>query len=232
MSVTALVVALRAEARCVTSLPISLNKKVELNEETVLWLSGMGSKAAQTAAEQLCQQGVSGLVSFGVAGALDKRLKPGDLILPDVIYDNKLLPVALDWRNRLQSKLTHDITIVNGILANSSEILTTKQSKLDLALKTGACAVDMESGASAAVAESAQIPFIAIRAIVDPLDFSPPAALLSTVNPDGSANILPILKLILNRSVHISVLLEMAKGMRAACKTLSRVIQVTKTNIL
>ena len=90
----------------------------------------------------------------------------------------------------------------------------------------------MESGAIAAVAESAQIPFIAIRAIVDPLDFSPPAALLSTVNPDGSANILPILKLILNRSVHISVLLEMAKGMRDACKTLSRVIQVTKTNIL
>lgn len=219
--------ALRAEARCVTPRPISLNEKIVLNEQTVLYLSGIGSKAAQIAAEHLCQQGATRLVSFGVAGALDARLKPGDLVLPDAIHDEMLLPVELKWRNRLHHKLANELTVVNGILANSPKTLTTQQSKQDLAIKTGACAVDMESSAIASVAAKAQIPFIAVRAIIDPLEFSPPEALLSAVNADGSVKILPLMKLILTRSVRIGTLLEMSKGMQAACHTLKRVIKLS-----
>lgn len=231
MGVTGLVVALRAEARCVTRRPISLNEKIVLNEQTILYLSGMGSKAAQTAAEQLCQQGITGLVSFGVAGALDKRLKPGDLVLPDAIYGETLLPVVLEWRNRLQHQLKNELTIVNGVLANSVKTLTTFRSKQDLAAKTGACAVDMESSAIASVAAKTQIPFIAVRAIIDPLEFSLPEALLPAVNADGSVKILPIVKLILTRSVRVGTLLEMSKSMQAACNTLTRVIELSGTDL-
>lgn len=225
MRVTGLVTALRAEASCISSAYIPFNKKLQVNDHAVLWLSGMGTHAARAAAEGLCQHGATALVSFGVAGALDSDLKPGDLILPDVIHAGKQLPVTTAWRNRLQRMLPTDITVVNGILANSAVPLTGEKAKRDLAHATGACAVDMESGAIAEVAAAAGIPFVAVRAIIDPLHFSPPQVLLSAVYPDGGVNPMRLLTLLLKRSVHLSTLLQMGGGMRVARKTLSRVIQ-------
>jgi hopanoid-associated phosphorylase len=186
----------------------------------------MGARAAQTAAEGLCQHGVTALVSFGVAGALDSNLKSGDLVLPDaIIHDGKQLPVNIAGRNRLQQLLPADIIVVNGILANSAVPLTNEKAKRDLAQVTGACAVDMESGAIAGVAATVGIPFIAVRAIIDPIQFSPPQALLRAVYPDGGVNPMRLLALVLKRSVHVSTLMQMGAGMRVARKTLSRVIQ-------
>jgi hopanoid-associated phosphorylase len=225
MNVTGLVTALRAEASCVSSVRIPFNEKVQVNDHAVLWLSGMGAQAARTAAERLCQHGVTALVSFGVAGALDSSLKPGDLVLPDSIDAGEQLSVTIAWRNRLQNLLPADMTVVRGILASSAVPLTSKKAKRDLAQATGACAVDMESGAIAAVAATAGIPFIAVRAIIDPVQFSPPQALLGAVYPDGGVNPLRLLALLLKRSVHLSTLIQMGVGMRIARKTLSRVIQ-------
>jgi len=220
------VTALRAEASCIVSARIPFDESVRINAHTLLWLSGMGASAASKAAKGLCRHGITALVSFGVAGALDPNLKPGDLVLPDAIYADQQWPVNLAWRDRLQQKLAMDVTVVNGVLANSAEPLTNEKTKQDLAQVTGACAVDMESGAIAAVAATACIPFIAVRAIIDPVQFSPPQALLSAVYPDGRVNPVRIMSLLLNRSVHLSTLIQMGAGMRAARKTLSRVIQL------
>ena len=57
MNVTGLVVALRAEALCVTPLHVPMNKEIAINPHTVLWLSGMGAESAKKAAEQLCHAG-------------------------------------------------------------------------------------------------------------------------------------------------------------------------------
>lgn len=198
---------------------------VQVNDHAVLWLSGMGAQAARTAAEELCRQGATALVSFGVAGALDSNLKPGDLVLPDAIHADIQLSVNIPWRNRLQQMLPIDITAVNGILANSATPLTSERAKWDLAQATGACAVDMESGAIAKVAAAESIPFIAVRVIIDPVQFSPPQALLGAIYPDGGVNPMRLLTLLLKRSVHLSTLMRMGIGMRAARKTLSRVIQ-------
>jgi hopanoid-associated phosphorylase len=226
--ITGVVTALRAEASCITSARIPFNEIMAVDDYAVLWLSGMGAKAAQTAAEGLCQHGgVTALVSFGVAGALDSNLKPGDLVLPDaIIHDGKQLPVNIAWRNRLQQLLPVDIIVINGMLANSAVPLTNEKAKRSLAQATGACAVDMESGAIAGVAAVAGIPFVAVRAIIDPIKFSPPQALLGAVYPDGSVNPMRLLALVLKRSVHVSTLMRMGAGMRAARKTLSRVIQI------
>ena len=226
MSVTGLVTALRAEAGCVVSSRISFNEQVSVNETVVLWLSGMGEQAARTAAEGLHKGGATALVSFGVAGALDPQLKPGDLILPDSIHHaGKVWPVTIAWRDRLKNLLPAHSMIVGGALASSLVPLTSEKEKRDLAQVTGACAVDMESGAIAEVAAAAEIPFIAVRAIIDPIHFSPPAALLGAVYPDGGVNPMRLMALLLKRSVHISTLMHMGAGMRAARKTLSHVIQ-------
>ena len=208
-----------------SSARVPFNTIMPVDDLAVLWLSGMGAQAARTAAEGLHQHGVTALVSFGVAGALSPDLKSGDLILPDAIYAGTPLPVNIAWRDRLQNLLPAEITVRNGVLANSDVPLTSTKAKLDLAQATGACAVDMESAAIAAVAAAAGIPFIAVRAIIDPLQFSPPEALLGAVYPDGGVNLIRLTALILKRSVHLTTLMQMGAGMRAARNTLSRVIQ-------
>ncbi|SFE30404.1 phosphorylase [Nitrosomonas sp. Nm166] len=232
MTITGLVTALRAEASCVSPAAyIPFNQVTRIEDHTVLWLSGMGAQAARTAAEGLQQHGAAALVSFGVAGALNSNLKPGDLILPDAIHTGEQLPVDMAWRNRLQNSLPADINVVNSLLAHSAVPLTSEKAKFDLAQATGAWAVDMESGAVAAVAAAAGIPFIAVRAIIDPVQFSPPQALLDAIYPDGRVNPVRLVILLLKRSVHLSTLLHMAAGMRAARRTLSRVIQSVGTGL-
>lgn len=95
-------------------------------------------------------------------------------MLPDSIHAGRQLSVDLDWRNRLRQQLPAHMKIASGILAASPNVLTSADAKRELAEATGACAVDMESGAVAQVAARAGIPFLAVRVIADPLDFSPP----------------------------------------------------------
>ena len=231
VGITGLVTALRAEASCVLSTHIPYNQIIQIEGHTALWLSGMGPQAARIGAEGLQQNGAAALVSFGIAGALDSNLKPGDLLLPDTIYAGRQFPVDRNWRDHLQGLLPTDIRVTNGILASSEVPLTSEKEKLDLAKATGGRAVDMESGTIAAVAAAAGIPFIAVRAIIDPVQFSPPQALLDAVYPDGGVNPIHLFILILKRSVQLRTLLQMGSGMRAARKTLSRVIQSVGTTL-
>lgn len=229
--VIGLVTALRAEAACITSARIPLGEKFQINDHLALWLSGMGAQAAQTAAQGLHEHGVTALISFGVAGALDDHLNSGDLVLADAIIADERLPVDCAWRDRLQRQLPAEITVINGLLADSAVPLTDEDAKRNLAQATGAIAVDMESAAVAQVAAAAGIPFIAIRAIIDPIRFSPPPALLGAVYPDGGVNPLKLTSLLLSRSVNIGTLLQMGAGMRKARKTLSRVIQTAGADL-
>ncbi len=225
MSGVGIVTALRSEANCVTSLRLPYNKMVSVGDDSSVWFCGIGGDAARTAATGLHAGGVHALVSFGIAGALDSSLKPGDLVLPESIHAEQIQPVTLAWRSRLQQLLPSHLKIVGGTLASSPVTLTSEKVKRELATATGACAVDMESGAIADVAANAGIPFIAIRAIIDPVEFSPPIAMLSAIYPDGSVNSMRLLALILKRSVSLSELIHLAKGMHAARNTLSTVIQ-------
>ena len=198
---------------------------VNLGENAAIWLCGMGEEAAQNAATKLQARGANSLISFGIAGALKPILRSGDLILPESIYtENLLLPVSLNWRNRIQEHLPSHLRVFGGKLATSQKVLTSIVEKRELAQSTGACAVDLESGAVAKVAADTNIPFIAIRAISDPVEFSPPLDLLNTVNPDGSANLSKILPLLLRRSVTLSTLLRLAREVHIARSTLSTVV--------
>ena len=224
MNLVGIVTAMRVEARCITTRHLPLGKMVNLGESTAIWLCGMGEEAARSAATGLRLGGATTLISFGIAGALDPILRPGDLVLPESIYAGRLLPVSLGWRAQIQQRLPSHLRVFGGNLAASQQVLTSVIEKRELAKSTGACAVDLESGAVAEVAANAGIPFLAIRAIADPVEFSPPSALLEAVHPDGGANLARILSLLLQRSVTLSTLLRLAAELRIARSTLSTVV--------
>lgn len=218
-----IVTALRAEARCVTPLRLPFNQMINLGENAAIWLCGMGEEAAWEAAEGLRAGGVTSLMSWGLAGALDSRLRPGDLILPESIYAGRPLQVDLNWRARLRVLLPGRLSVTGGMLVASKHVLTSANAKNDLAQATGACAVDMESGAVAEAAAHAGIPLLVVRAISDPAEFSPPSILLGAVRSDGSADLGRLLPLLLRRSVTLGTLLRLAVDSRAAYSTLSTV---------
>lgn len=227
MSLIGIITAMQAEAKCVTPRRLPFNEMVRLREGTAIWVCGIGEQAARKAATGLCDQGVSALVSFGVAGALDESLRPGDLVMPQHIQIEQSEPVSVElaWRTRIMQLLPQHVKVVGGKLATSRQMLSSEAAKRAFSAKHGACAVDMESGAIADVAAAAGIPFVVVRAITDPLEFSPPPVLMDAVYPDGSVNILQLLSLLLRRSINISTLLQLAPSMRAACATLLSVIQ-------
>lgn len=228
MSITGIVVAMRIEARCLTPQSLPFNQYFRLNNGVALWLCGMGAVAARHAATGLLAEGASRLVSFGFAGALDEGLQPGDLVLPKAVLADDtqaLLPVDPVWRGDLYQHLPGHSRLSDGLLVSTREVVTSISTKQALAQRTGASAVDMESAAIALVAAETDVPFMAVRAVSDPLAFSPPEALLGAIQPDGSPDMVRILSLIVSGSVSISTLLRLGRDSRAAATTLSAVVR-------
>ncbi len=228
MKIIGVVSALRSEAKCLADQRFPLYQVVEIGTRTSLCLSSIGYSAARGAALKLCDHGVNALVSFGVAAAVDNNLIPGDLVLPEaIIKDDEILPVDLEWRNRLEGIMSKHLTVAGGIITACDAPLTTRQQKLALGEATGACAADMESAAVAKVAADAGISFLAIRAIIDPLEFSPPEALMDAVYPDGSADVMQLIKLVMNGAIPIKTLIHLAMAMHVARAALIEVVQKT-----
>ncbi|MFO7580764.1 MAG: purine phosphorylase [Nitrosomonas halophila] len=234
MNRVGIIVAMQAEARCITAQRLPFDQSLPLRENLFIRISGMGGAAAQRAAAALHgEQHMDGLISFGVAGALQEDLQSGDLVLPDSIVGDRIYPTDVDWRMRVEQCLPAGagIRVVNRAVAHSRQVQSTAAGKRALAAATHACAVDMESSAIAAVAADAGIPFIAVRAITDPVQISPPAALMGALQPDGSVHFARLMALLLKRSVGLSELLRLAPGMRAACATLKSVIRHAETEL-
>ncbi|SER04483.1 hopanoid-associated phosphorylase [Nitrosomonas sp. Nm51] len=224
-NIVGIVSALKSEARCLMKRRFALFDIVRIAPGTRLCLGGMGGAGALKASQILHEYGVDALISFGVAAALDDKLIPGDLILPEAIYcKDKKLSVTHRWRERVAEMLPSYLTVTGGTLADTQSPLSSRQEKLKLAEVTGACAADMESATVAEFAAHMNLPFIAVRAVVDPLDFSPPRALLDTVYADGTVDVIKMTTAICNKSVSFRTLFDLGAGMNAARSTLSKVV--------
>ena len=148
---------------------------------------GMGPKRAREAAEELVGQGVSGLVSFGLAGGLAAEARPGMLVVPSRIVTESGGEIATNalWRERLCGALRRRMTIIDAPLAAVRRPLPLYLDKTTAWARTQGFAADMESAAIAAVARRNGLPFIAVRAVADPVDFSLPQAALAAMGKDG-----------------------------------------------
>ncbi|MGE0736227.1 MAG: hypothetical protein AB7G15_09380 [Alphaproteobacteria bacterium] len=175
-----------AEGECLRD---AVNARPTAERPAVIAVGGR-SADARAAAERYVKQGFGGLVSFGVAGGLDPRLKPGDLVIGTKVIgpDGDVYVTHEPWRNRLlaaceKAKLPR---VFEGACAGRGEPAKSASEKKLILDSTGALAVDMESHEVADVARTAGLPFVVVRAVLDSASHAIPSSALAGLAADGS----------------------------------------------
>ncbi len=131
------------------------------SEKAVLVCGGIGASAAYLAAEAVTKlYQPQTLVSVGLAGSLSNDIKVGQAFFAAQVIDaasGKIYPANSGT----------NILVTVGKISGSEE-------KRALAQRFSAHAVDMEAAAVAEVASQAKLPFFAVKAISDELEFPMP----------------------------------------------------------
>jgi len=131
-------------------------------DEFVLVCGGIGAEAARRAAEAVIAIYAPALIySAGFAGALDPKLKVGDVVQPERVVN------AGDGSNV-------DLGRGEGVLVSFGSVATPEQ-KAKLRNSFGATAVDMEAAAVARAAEARGVRFAVVKVISDEFDFAFPS---------------------------------------------------------
>ena len=139
---------------------------------------------------------------MGCAAALSPGLSPGDLILANSVISAEGESIALDniWYKQVKTALEKlslecktKFTLRNGDLLESKVLVAKSTDKQLLHQKNRAVALDMESVAIAKVARKQNIPFLAIRAIADPVSIDLPNAVSYALNDQGDVQLFKLL---------------------------------------
>jgi hopanoid-associated phosphorylase len=145
--------------------------------------SGGDLKTLAVRIEAVLSPDIAGIISIGIAGALDPSLKAGDAVIATEVGGGA---VDQPWAGRLAERLPG---VRQGPIAGSDIMLTGAPAKAALYAATGALCVDMESHVAVAVAAAHRLPFAALRFISDGADRALPKAAQAGMKPDGGMDI-------------------------------------------
>jgi adenosylhomocysteine/aminodeoxyfutalosine nucleosidase len=157
------------------------------NLNLVLAYSKIGKvNAALTAAILIEKFNAKKLLFSGVAGAIDKDLKIGDLIIatktcqhdidltvfgyePGFIPESKVFFECDETLNNIAKKVAKklNIKLKEGIIASGDQFIHSKEKKEWIAKTFKASAIEMEGGAVGCVCDNEKVPFFMLRAISD-----------------------------------------------------------------
>jgi hopanoid-associated phosphorylase len=182
------------------------------------------SEGTESAIRSLIEQGVPGLVSFGIAGGLAPNLASGTLIAPAAVrgLDDEAHWVDVEWHARL-TRAAHaaGIPLVVGGILGAERIVASVSEKARLHDATRAIAVDLESHRVARAAERARVPFLVFRVIADAAGRNLPPAALVPLTKSGHPSV-RVLGAVVAKPGQISALLTLARETRAALDALRR----------
>ncbi|VBB69120.1 Adenosylhopane nucleosidase, HpnG [invertebrate metagenome] len=214
-----IVTGLTVEARC-----------WEDKHPLLIHCAGQGARQATQAAVSLIQQGVTGLVSFGLAGGLMPALRPGTVVLANAIIvptsdGQRLFFPHPSWHERLHTRLTALAPLTVPIAASDS-VIATVGARMRLAADTGAGAVDMESGAVALCAIMAGLPFLVVRVTADPAERTLPPAIFSSVDTHGRLHPMWVLRALAQQPTQWPDWLHLLRDSYHAFAVLRRVVKL------
>jgi adenosylhomocysteine nucleosidase len=226
--VVGVVAALPREAESVARKGLPFGRAIVAGPQMWVCLAGVGRTSAESACGLLLGAGATALVSWGIAAGLDPDVRSGALVITSDVLAAGAAGSALRldaesssrrWAADAAERVRHRMSVMPGPIAATDRVLTTVADKRALAL-TGAIAADMETAAVAEAAQSAGVPWIAVRAVADTADVALPPAVLGAV--DGSGHLRPgrFMAALLSHPDELLRLPAVARGFRAALRSL------------
>jgi adenosylhomocysteine nucleosidase len=209
--------------------------RVELNGRPLLVArTGIGQTHAATAARQLLDAvPIAAALSVGVAAGLSLQLQSGDLIVSDRVIVRRegapspecfpADPFLQEWALRRLRRSGHRHE--HGAIVTVERLIATENEKRALASQTGAIAADMESGAIAGAATARGVPFLAIRAVLDPVYEDLTVAFERFLDPRGEPRWPLVCRYLLRHPVSFPALIDLGLRTRAACTRLGRLLR-------
>ena len=182
--------------------------------EIAVTVSGARPDRAEELAGRLASDGVGLLMSWGIAGGLDPAIQSGDLLIPNrvVLPGGQELPLA--------AKLVAEPE--NLRIAGADRVIASVGQKAALANQTQAAAVDMETHRVAVVAERANIPCLAVRAVSDPASRALPGLASDALGEDGRPRLTQVMLGLLRRPGDLPGLVAAGVDSARALRRLTR----------
>jgi adenosylhomocysteine nucleosidase len=164
------------------------------------------------------------VVSWGLCGGLDPRLRPGDLILgAEVVSGDGAIETDEAVTSSLARRLAEagERVVVERLAAADASVLTVR-AKAELRRAAGAAAVDTESLTAGRFALKQHIPFAVLRAVADPAERDLPPLTLKAVDSSGRINALALIGGLVRSPRQFAGLCAVALDSRAAFQALNR----------
>ena len=201
-------------------------------KRVLLCRTGMGKRAEGVLRAVLEDHRPLLVLSVGVCGALDPKLRAGDLVLCQTVQvassgDHHAAPVHSDDGLLSQALAAAE---AGGLRARVGQSLTVDRvvgepaEKEALRESRGLDVVEMESYWVGMVARESGLPFLTVRVVLDEQSDTLPA-LLGVVQPDGSQRLWRALPYALKHPGQLPLILSMAVSERRALGNLTRFLE-------
>jgi nucleoside phosphorylase len=216
--------------------------------DLLLARTGVGPDHAEAAARRLFEEApIAAALSLGVAGGLSPQLRTGDLIVGNrvILRRNSPQPLHRETGSRLESFSCDSglqdaaITVIRrwdsghslGPILTVDRIVRTAEEKRQLAVESGAIALDMESAAIASAASACSVPFLAIRGVLDTIYEDLAIGFDQFLDGRGNPQPLPLIRYLFTHPFTLPRLIGLGLRTKAVCTRLGLLLQELSTTL-
>ena len=183
-------------------------------------------KSSKDATRKLLKLGVDVVINFGFVASISKKLKNGDIVLIDKIFNEKKEKLStLKFDEDFLKNFKNNFNFVKCNLLTTQKIVKRKKDKLNLTKKFKSVAViDMEAFYIKKELSKSNVPMISLKVIFDDLSFDIPSYILDCVDEKGEIRIVSFLNKLIADPKRVFDILELTARYYASERVLKGVI--------